>query len=126
MQRCNRTSTAGADMDVTAVANYVPSQMHSRLPSAFCLSLQVPGSPDSAPHAHAGSFAADQLDGDGVYYYRNGDIYSGAFRAGKKHGSGQMYFKVRGLLQGARWAGQGMHAAVSSLFLCCLGMTHAC
>jgi hypothetical protein len=43
----------------------------------------------------AGSFSADQLSGNGVYYYSNGDIYSGGFRLGKKHGSGQMFFKVR-------------------------------
>lgn len=42
----------------------------------------------------AGSFAADKLEGDGVMYYHNGDIYSGGFKAGKKHGSGQMFFKV--------------------------------
>jgi hypothetical protein len=44
-----------------------------------------------------GSFSADQLSGNGVYYYSNGDIYSGGFRLGKKHGSGQMFFKVRTL-----------------------------
>ena len=42
----------------------------------------------------AGSFAADKLEGDGVMYYGNGDIYHGGFKAGKKHGSGQMYFQV--------------------------------
>lgn len=42
----------------------------------------------------AGSFSADKLSGNGVYYYSNGDIYSGGFLAGKKHGSGQMFFKV--------------------------------
>lgn len=45
----------------------------------------------------AGSFSDDRLDGTGVYYYANGDIYSGAFKASKKHGSGQMFFKVRAL-----------------------------
>lgn len=41
-----------------------------------------------------GSFNSDSMEGQGTYYYANGDIYSGAFKAGKKHGSGQMFFKV--------------------------------
>lgn len=40
-----------------------------------------------------GSFSEDE--GQGTYYYSNGNIYTGGMRAGKKHGSGQLFFKVR-------------------------------
>lgn len=36
----------------------------------------------------------DQLDGEGTYYYLNGDIYAGTWKANKKHGQGYYYFKV--------------------------------
>ncbi len=44
----------------------------------------------------AGSFVEDQLDGEGTYYYLNGDIYAGTWKANKKHGQGYYYFKVGG------------------------------
>jgi hypothetical protein len=43
----------------------------------------------------AGNWQEDKMDGEGTYYYANGDIYAGSFSEGKKHGQGMYFFKVR-------------------------------
>lgn len=35
-----------------------------------------------------GDFINNKFDGEGKYFYRNGNIYTGPFKQGKKHGKG--------------------------------------
>lgn len=41
-----------------------------------------------------GRWESDVPNGEGLYYYSNGDMYQGYFVKGQKHGAGTYLFKV--------------------------------
>ena len=45
---------------------------------------------------------ADQIDGEGVATYANGNVYKGAFKDNKRHGQGEMTF-ANGAVYNGQW-----------------------